>query len=75
MSAAASAGFLAAANRALTRTNQDLMQPGNNLSGLVEELYRSIRFAEPEEETALVPLIQQALHQLSVTIDGLALLG
>ncbi|WP_187632079.1 PAS domain-containing protein [Hymenobacter lutimineralis] len=77
---------LAAANQELTRTNQDLdnfvyaashdlKQPVNNLSGLFEELYRSIRFIEPEEEQVLVPLIQQALHQLSVTIDDLAMLG
>ncbi|PJJ59495.1 PAS domain S-box protein [Hymenobacter chitinivorans] len=73
-------------NKQLTRTNQDLdnfvyaashdlKQPVNNLSGLFEELYRSIRFLDPEEEQVLVPLIQQALQQLGSTIDDLAALG
>ncbi|GGG37587.1 PAS domain-containing protein [Hymenobacter glacieicola] len=77
---------LGASNQLLTRTNQDLdnfvyasshdlKQPVNNLAGLFNELYRSIRFTDPQEEQILVPLIQQALQQLSVTIDDLAALG
>ncbi|UOQ51595.1 PAS domain-containing sensor histidine kinase [Hymenobacter cellulosivorans] len=73
-------------NKQLTRTNQDLdnfvyaashdlKQPVNNLGGLFAELYRSIRFTDPEEEQILVPLIQQGLQQLGSTIDELAALG
>lgn len=74
------------ANLRLERTNQDLdnflyaashdlKQPVTNLAGLFEELYRGIHFIEPEEEQVLVPMIGQALQQLSGTIDDLAALG
>ncbi|MCC3157796.1 PAS domain-containing protein [Hymenobacter sp. 15J16-1T3B] len=73
-------------NAQLTRTNQDLdnfvyaashdlKQPVNNLAGLLAELRRSVSFADPAEEQLLVPMIQDALHQLGITIDDLALLG
>ncbi|MCI1187007.1 PAS domain-containing protein [Hymenobacter sp. DH14] len=73
-------------NERLTRTNQDLdnfvyaashdlKQPVNNLAGLFEELRRSITFSDPAEEQLLVPLVQDALQQLSLTIDDLAALG
>ncbi|MCR5889313.1 PAS domain-containing protein [Hymenobacter sp. J193] len=74
------------ANEQLMRTNQDLdnfvyaashdlKQPVNNLAGLLEEVRRGSVFADPEEEHLLVPLVQEALQQLSVTIDDLAALG
>jgi PAS domain S-box-containing protein len=82
----ASITHLRAANTQLTRTNQDLdnfvyaashdlKQPVNNLAGLLEEVRRSVAFADPAEEQLLVPMIQDALHQLGATIDDLALLG
>ena len=74
------------ANEQLTRTNQDLdnfvyaashdlKQPVNNLAGLLVELQRSVVFAEPSEEQLLVPMVREALQQLSNTIDDLATLG
>ncbi|GAB2962769.1 hypothetical protein GCM10027048_34310 [Hymenobacter coalescens] len=77
---------LAAANEQLTRTNQDLdnfvyaashdlKQPVNNLRGLFDELHRCVTFADPAEEQLLLPLVQDALDHLSVTIDDLAALG
>ncbi|WP_210517388.1 PAS domain-containing sensor histidine kinase [Hymenobacter terricola] len=73
-------------NQQLTRTNQDLdsfvyasshdlKQPVNNLAGLIEELHRSVTFADPAEEQLLLPLIHDALRQLSTNIDDLAALG
>ncbi|MEL5996766.1 PAS domain-containing protein, partial [Hymenobacter segetis] len=73
-------------NRQLTRTNadldnfvyaasHDLRQPINNLVGLFEELRRAVSFADPAEEELLLPMLQQALHQISTTIDDLALVG
>jgi signal transduction histidine kinase len=73
-------------NEQLRRTNQDLdnfvyaashdlKQPVNNLAGLFEELRRSSAFADSAEEQLLVPLVHEALQQLSVTIDDLAALG
>ncbi|WP_044002170.1 PAS domain-containing protein [Hymenobacter swuensis] len=73
-------------NQQLTRTNQDLdnfvyaashdlKQPVNNLTGLFEEVCRSSTFADPAEEQLLVPLVHEALQQLSSTIDDLAALG
>jgi two-component system, sensor histidine kinase len=73
-------------NEQLTRTNQDLdnfvyaashdlKQPVNNLAGLFEEILSSSTFANPEEEEVLVPMVQEALQQLQVTIDDLAALG
>jgi signal transduction histidine kinase len=73
-------------NQQLTRTNQDLdnfvyaashdlKQPVNNLAGLLLELQRSVVFADPSEEELLVPMVQEALQQLSITIDDLAALG
>ncbi|MCC2546644.1 PAS domain-containing protein [Hymenobacter sp. BT175] len=77
---------LGLSNQQLTRTNQDLdnfvyaashdlKQPVNNLAGLFNELRRGATFADPAEEQLLVPLIEDSLHQLSVTIDDLATLG
>ncbi|GAB3844308.1 hypothetical protein GCM10028822_01460 [Hymenobacter terrigena] len=77
---------LDATNRQLTRTNadldnfvyaasHDLRQPINNLMGLFEELERVVSFADPAEEALLLPMLHQALHQLSTTIDDLALVG
>ncbi|SHL84944.1 sensor histidine kinase [Hymenobacter psychrotolerans] len=74
------------ANEQLTRTNQgldnfvyaashDLKQPVNNLAGLFEEMRRSSTFADAAEEQLLVPLVHEALQQLSITIDDLAALG
>ncbi|WP_426489978.1 PAS domain-containing protein [Hymenobacter sp. 102] len=74
------------ANEQLTRTNQDLdnfvyaashdlKQPVNNLAGLFEEILISSTFTNSEEEEVLVPMVQEALHQLRVTIDDLAALG
>ncbi|WP_216688930.1 phytochrome family protein [Hymenobacter siberiensis] len=73
-------------NQQLTRTNQDLYsfvyasshnlkQPVNNLAGLIDELRRSVTFADPAEEQLLLPLIPDALRQLSTNIDDLAALG
>ncbi|GGG52010.1 hypothetical protein GCM10011378_30350 [Hymenobacter glacieicola] len=77
---------LSEANQQLTRTNQDLdnfvyaashdlKQPVNNLAGLFAEVRRGVAFHDPVEEQILVPLIDDALHQLSATIDDLAALG
>ena len=77
---------LDAANQQLTRTNQDLdnfvyaashdlKQPVNNLAGLFEELRVSTTFADPDEQEMLVPMVEEALHQLSTTIDDLAAVG
>jgi signal transduction histidine kinase len=77
---------LDATNRQLTRTNadldnfvyaasHDLRQPINNLVGLFEELQQAVTFADPAEEELLLPMLRQALHQLSTTIDDLALVG
>ncbi|MBG8555594.1 PAS domain-containing sensor histidine kinase [Hymenobacter guriensis] len=74
------------ANEQLMRTNRDLdnfvyaashdlKQPVNNLAGLLEEVRRGSVFADPQEEQLLVPLVQEALQQLSITIDDLATLG
>ncbi len=74
------------ANEQLTRTNQDLdnfvyaashdlKQPVNNLAGLFAELRRSSAFADAAEEQLLVPMVEEALLQLRVTIDDLAALG
>ncbi|RPD45717.1 PAS domain-containing sensor histidine kinase [Hymenobacter sediminis] len=74
------------ANEQLMRTNQDLdnfvyaashdlKQPVNNLTSLLEELRRSVTFADPAEEQLLVPMVREALQQLSTTIDDLAALG
>ena len=76
---------LAITNRQLQRTNQDLdnfvyaashdlKQPINNLVGLFDELRHVIRFADPEEEL-LLPMVDDSLHQLSNTVDDLALVG
>ncbi|MBH8558888.1 PAS domain-containing protein [Hymenobacter negativus] len=73
-------------NRQLTRTNadldmfvyaasHDLRQPINNLVGLFGELERSVTFADPAEGELLLPMLHQALHQLSTTVDDLALVG
>ncbi|GAA3953647.1 PAS domain S-box protein [Hymenobacter algoricola] len=73
-------------NERLTRTNKDLdnfvyaashdlKQPVNNLIGLFDELRRGVTFAQPSEEQLLVPMMQEALLQLGVTIDDLATLG
>jgi PAS domain S-box-containing protein len=74
------------ANEQLTRTNRDLdnfvyaashdlKQPVNNLTSLLDELRRSVTFADPVEEQLLVPMVHEALQQLSTTIDDLAALG
>ncbi|MFC6223630.1 PAS domain-containing protein [Hymenobacter artigasi] len=73
-------------NRQLTRTNadldnfvyaasHDLRQPINNLVGLFEELRQAVAFIDPAEEELLLPMLHQSLHQLSTTIDDLALVG
>ncbi|GAB3319429.1 PAS domain-containing protein [Hymenobacter humi] len=73
-------------NEQLTRTNQDLdnfvyaashdlKQPVNNLTGLFEELRHSTSFGNPADEQLLVPLIQDALQHLALTIEDLATLG
>jgi PAS domain S-box-containing protein len=73
-------------NEQLTRTNRDLdnfvyaashdlKQPVNNLVGLFDELLRGATFANAGEEQVLVPLIEDALQQLGLTIDDLATLG
>ncbi|SNC68043.1 PAS domain S-box-containing protein [Hymenobacter gelipurpurascens] len=82
----ASVADLGASNKLLTRTNQDLdnfvyaashdlKQPVNNLAGLFGELQRNVVFTDKAEEELLLPLIQEALQQLSITIDDLAALG
>ncbi|WP_139361966.1 PAS domain-containing protein [Hymenobacter sp. CRA2] len=74
------------ANEQLTRTNRDLdnfvyaashdlKQPVNNLALLLQELRRGVTFADPAEEQLLMPMVQEALQQLSNTIDELAALG
>ena len=55
--------------------SHDLKLPVLNLAGLFEELRRGVTFADPAEETTLVPLFQQALQQLSTTLDDLSALG
>ncbi|KUG08712.1 hypothetical protein ASU33_11260 [Solirubrum puertoriconensis] len=73
-------------NEQLRRTNQDLdnfvyaashdlKQPVSNLTRLLEELRFAVRFDDPAEEKLLLPLIQNTLHHLTVTIDDLAALG
>ncbi|MCI1186230.1 PAS domain-containing protein [Hymenobacter sp. DH14] len=73
-------------NRRLTRTNadldnfvyaasHDLKQPINNLLGLLDELRRIVAFADPAEGELLLPMIDEALHQLGTTIDDLAAVG
>ncbi|MDB5267646.1 MAG: hypothetical protein JWP58_686 [Hymenobacter sp.] len=73
-------------NRQLTRTNadldnfvyaasHDLRQPVNNLVGLFEELRQAVTFADSAEEELLLPMLHEALRQLSTTIDDLALVG
>ncbi|MBF9237707.1 PAS domain-containing protein [Hymenobacter sp. BT683] len=77
---------LATANQQLLRTNQDLdnfvyaashdlKQPVNNLAGLVAEVRLAAVFNDPEEESMLVPMVDDALRQLSTTIDDLAAVG
>jgi signal transduction histidine kinase len=77
---------LAQANRQLQRTNSDLdnfvyaashdlKQPINNLVGLFDELRRAATFADPEEEALLLPMVDEALQQLSATIEDLAEVG
>ncbi|MBJ6110886.1 PAS domain-containing protein [Hymenobacter sp. BT523] len=77
---------LAAANAQLIRTNQDLdnfvyaashdlKQPVNNLSGLFEELRHAATFADADEADLLLPMVDEALHQLATTIDDLAAVG
>lgn len=77
---------LAQANEQLTRTNtdldhfvyaasHDLKLPVLNLAGLFEELRRGVVFTAAAEEALLVPLITQALHQLTTSLDDLAALG
>jgi signal transduction histidine kinase len=77
---------LADSNRRLTRTNQDLdnfvyaashdlKQPVNNLTGLFDELRLNSSLANSEEQELLLPMIQEALHQLSATIEDLAAVG
>ena len=77
---------LAQANRQLQRTNSDLdnfvyaashdlKQPINNLVGLFDELRRTVVFPDPEEEELLLPMVDEALQQLSGTIEDLAEVG
>ncbi|WP_426061636.1 PAS domain-containing protein [Hymenobacter sp. B1770] len=77
---------LAAANAQLVRTNQDLdnfvyaashdlKQPINNLAGLIEEIRFGTVFNDPEEGSTLMPMVDDALRQLSTTIDDLAAVG
>jgi len=72
-------------NQQLVRTNldldnfvyaasHDLKQPVHNLGGLLDELLRHAQ-VDPAEEHVLLPLIWQALQQLSTIIDELAALG
>lgn len=76
---------LRTANQQLVRTNldldnfvyaasHDLKQPVHNLGGLLDELLRSVQIIDTAEELVLLPLIRQALQQLSRTIDDLAAL-
>lgn len=69
-------------NQQLARTNadldnfvyaasHDLRQPVNNLQGLFDELRRSATFHDPEESYVL-QLVDESLHDLSSTINGLA---
>ncbi|MET4073805.1 PAS domain-containing protein [Hymenobacter sp. UYCo722] len=73
-------------NRRLTRTNadldnfvyaasHDLKQPINNLLGLLDELRRTVAFADPAEGELLLPMIDDSLHQLGTTVDDLAAVG
>ena len=73
-------------NRRLTRTNadldnfvyaasHDLKQPINNLLGLLDELRRTVAFADPAEGDLLLPMIDDSLHQLGTTVDDLAAVG
>ena len=55
--------------------SHDLKLPVLNLMGLFQELCRAARFADPTEEALLVPMIGQALRQLSASLDDLAALG
>ena len=55
--------------------SHDLKLPVLNLAGLIEELRRGVTFVDPAEEATLVPLIQEALQQLSTTLDDLSALG
>ena len=55
--------------------SHDLKLPVFNLAGLFDELRRGVTFADPAEEETLVPLIQEALQQLSTTLDDLSALG
>ncbi len=77
---------LSESNRQLAQANQDLDNfvyaashdlklPLINLTGLFEELCRGVTFTDPAEEALLVPLIEQALHQLGGTLNDLATLG
>ena len=73
-------------NRRLTRTNadldnfvyaasHDLKQPINNLLGLLDELRRTVAFADPAEGELLLPMIDESLQQLGTTVDDLAAVG
>ena len=55
--------------------SHDLKLPVLNLAGLFEELRRGVTFTDPAEEATLVPLFQEALQQLSTTLDDLSVLG
>ncbi|OGX84604.1 hypothetical protein BEN48_02370 [Hymenobacter glacialis] len=77
---------LASTNQQLLRTNQDLdnfvyaashdlKQPVNNLAGLFQEVRLVTAFTDPEEEATLLPMVDEALRQLSGTIDDLATVG
>ncbi|MBO2008968.1 PAS domain-containing protein [Hymenobacter negativus] len=77
---------LAQANQQLQRTNSDLdnfvyaashdlKQPINNLVGLFNELRYVIAFTDPEEEALLIPMLEEALAQLSTTVEDLAAVG
>ena len=55
--------------------SHDLKLPVLNLVGLFEELRRGVTFADPAEEATLVPMFQEALQQLSTTLDDLSALG
>jgi len=77
---------LASTNQQLTRTNQDLdnfvyaashdlKQPVNNLAGLFEELRQSTVFTNQEEQSLLLPMVDDALQQLATTINDLAAVG
>ena len=73
-------------NAHLAHTNQDLDSfvyaashnlklPVLNLTGLFDELRWSVSFTGGAEEALLVPIITQALQQLSTFLDDLAALG